>query len=109
MLLFQMIELIELEDYELIPSPEDEQAWNVRILKGDYTETVLRYGTISINEVGEGIMNFNFFVVSSPDTDLTSEDLGLQEYAGDLLQAIIRDGMETGSVVTREKVNGNYQ
>lgn len=54
-------------------------------------------------------MNFNFFVVSSPDPDLTSEDLGLQEYAGDLLQAIIRDGMETGSVVTREKVNGNYQ
>ena len=101
--------MIELEDYELVPSAEDEQAWNVRILKGDYTETVLRCGTISINEVGQGIMNFNFFVVSSPDPDLTSEDLGLQEYAGDLLQAIIRDGMETGSVVTREKVNGNYQ
>ena len=56
--------MIELEDYELVPSAEDEQAWNVRILKGDYTETVLRFGTISINEVGQGIMNFNFFVVS---------------------------------------------
>ena len=106
MLLSQMIEL---EDYELIPSPEDEQAWNVRILTGDYIETVLRFGTISINESGPGIMNFNFFVVSSPDPDLTSEDIALQEYAGDLLQAIIKDGIETGSVITREKVNGNYQ
>ena len=93
--------MIELKDYELVPSDEDEQAWNVRLLTGTFVETVLRFGAISLNE--EGIMSFNFYVISSPDPDLTTESIELQEYAGDLLQAIIRDGMETGSVITKEK------
>ena len=96
--------MIELQDYELVPSDEDEQAWNVRLLTGMFIETVLRFGAISLNE--EGIMSFNFHIVSSPDPNLTTESVELQEYAGDLLQAIIRDGMETGSVVTKEKENG---
>ena len=36
--------MIELTDYELIPSEEDGQAWNVRLLTGPFTETVLRFG-----------------------------------------------------------------
>lgn len=95
--------MIELKDYELIPAEDDEQAWNVRVLTGPYNETVLRFGSISINETNEGILTFNFYVVSSPDPDLTTENVDLQEYAGDLLQAIIRDGIETGSTITKEK------
>ena len=95
--------MIELKDYELIPAEDDEQAWNVRVLTGPYNETVLRFGSISINETDEGILTFNFYVVSSPDPDLTTENVDLQEYAGDLLQAIIRDGIETGSTITKEK------
>ena len=95
--------MIELKDYELIPAEDDEQAWNVRVLTGPYNETVLRFGSISINETDEGILTFHFYVVSSPDPDLTTENVDLQEYAGDLLQAIIRDGIETGSTITKEK------
>ena len=69
-----------------------------------FIETVLRFGAISLSE--EGVMSFNFHIVSSPDLDLTPDNVELQEYAGNLLQAIIRDGMETGSVVTKEKENG---
>lgn len=95
--------MLELTDYELVPSDEDDQAWNVRLLTGPFNETVLRFGAISLNE--EGIMSFNFHIVSSPDPELTTEIVELQEYAGDVLQAIIRDGMETGSVITKEKDN----
>ena len=94
--------LIELKDYELIPAEGDDQAWAVRILTGDYTETVLQFQAISFNRVEEGVMSFNFDVVSSPDSELTVENTELQEYAGDLLQAIIRDGIESGSVIARE-------
>jgi len=90
--------LVELKDYELVPAPEDEQAWAVRVLSGDYVETVLRFGTIKANK---GVLNFDFAVISSPDPDLTTEDISLQEYAGDLLQAIIRDGIESGSIITK--------
>jgi hypothetical protein len=95
--------MIELKDYELIPSEEDGQAWNVRLLTGPFTETVLRFGSISFNEIEEGMMSFNFHIVYSPDENLTTEVVELQECAGDLLQAIIRDGIETGSVITKEK------
>ena len=93
--------LVELKDYELIPAEEDEQAWAVRVLSGDYVETVLRFGTISINRVEEGVLTFDFTVISSPDPNLSTEDESLQEYAGDLLQAIIRDGIESGSIITK--------
>jgi hypothetical protein len=94
--------MIELKDYELIPSEEDGQAWNVRLLTGPFTETVFRFGSISFNEIEEGMMSFNFHIVYSPDENLTTEVVELQEYAGDLLQAIIRDGIESGSVITKE-------
>ena len=29
-------------DYQIIPDRADEQAWNVRVLKGPYTETVIK-------------------------------------------------------------------
>lgn len=93
--------LVELKDYELIPAEEDEQAWAVRVLSGDYVESVLRFGTISMNRVEEGVLTFDFTVISSPDPNLSTEDESLQEYAGDLLQAIIRDGIESGSIITK--------
>ena len=93
--------LVELKDYDLIPAEEDEQAWAVRVLSGDYVESVLRFGTISMNRVEEGVLTFDFTVISSPDPNLSTEDENLQEYAGDLLQAIIRDGIESGSIITK--------
>jgi len=95
--------LIELKDYELIPAEGDDQAWAVRILTGDYIETVLQFQAISFNRVEEGVMSFNFDVVSSPDSSLTVEDFNLQQFAGELLEAIIRDGMDTGSVIMKER------
>jgi len=95
--------LIELKDYELIPDNDNINDWNVRILSGDFVETVLKFGAISINEKGKDIMTFNFDVISSPDSELTVDNTELQEYAGDLLQAIIRDGIDTNSVIMKER------
>ena len=95
--------LIELKDYELIPDNDNINDWNVRILSGDFVETVLKFGAISINEKGKDIMTFNFDVISSPDFELTVDNTELQEYAGDLLQAIIRDGIDTNSVIMKER------
>ena len=53
-------------------------------------------------------MTFNFNLVYSPDPDLTIENVDLQEYAGDLLQAIIRDGIDTGSVIMKERDANEY-
>ena len=89
--------------YELIPSDEHEQAWNVRILEGDFVETVLQYGAISFNKVREGEMNFNFSIVSTPDQDLEVSNLDLQKEAGDILQSVIAQAISDGSLMTKEE------
>lgn len=95
----------ENETYELVPSPEDEQAWNVRILDGMYNETVVKYGSISFNEHdGEDeTLSFNFQIVESPDGDLDESDEDLQEFAGKLLEHIIVQAIESQEIEMQER------
>lgn len=80
--------------YEFTPGPEHDQDWHIRILDGMYNETIIKYGAISFNTVAEDTMTFNFDIVSSPDAELTADDLGLQETAGCILQHIIKEAIE---------------
>ena len=92
--------------YEIIPDKGDEQAWNVRILLGQFTETVLRYGVVKFNGKKKD-MTFNFDVVYSPDTELTVNNLELQDFAGIMLENIMEQGIKDGQVVTREIKDAN--
>ena len=93
-------------DYQIIPDKADEQAWNVRVLRGPYTETVLKYGTVKFNEVPKN-MSFDFKIVYTPDTELKTSDTRLQDFAGEMLEKIMARGIEEGSVVTKEVKNAN--
>ena len=94
-------------DYEIIPDRADDQAWNVRVLRGPYTETVLKYGVVRFNEIPKN-MSFNFDIVYSPDTELKFSDESLQDFAGEMLEKIMVQGMKDGDVITREvKPNEN--
>ena len=94
-------------DYQIIPDRSDEQAWNVRGLKGPYTETVIKYGVVKFNEIPKN-MSFNFSIVYTPDTELKVEDLNLQDFAGSMLEKIMAQGIEEGSVITKEVENANH-
>ena len=93
----------ENETYVLVPGGDGDQHWLVRFLEGPFAETVIQFGSISVNEEAQDSMSFNFFVESSPDTELTSENVDLQLWAGDVLQEILREAIETGSAVMKEK------
>jgi len=95
-------------DYQIIPDRNDEQSWNVRILKGIFTETVLKYGTVKFNEIPEN-MSFDFIIVYTPDTELKVSDEKLQEFAGYMLEKIMAQGIEEGSVITKEIKNGKSE
>ena len=97
--------LKENTDYELIPVDVygNDQAWDVRILTGDYTETVIRFGNVAVDGKADQ-MSFNFKVIESPIQDLNSdEDLNLQQHAGDILLAIIEDSIHNKSLVIKDK------
>ena len=98
--------LKENKHYEIIPDKGDEQAWNVRILSGMFTETVLKYGVVKFNGKKKD-MTFNFDIVYTPDTELTVSDLKLQEFAGIMLEQIMAQGMRDNEVITREVKEAN--
>jgi hypothetical protein len=83
---------VENTDYELVPS--EGENWDVRILTGEFTETVLQYGKLVMSDDGEHL-TFNFDVVASPDLELTDENLDLQTHAGKLLSSILENAVAT--------------
>ena len=54
--------LVENKHYEIIPDKTDDKAWNVRVLSGPYTETVIKYGVVKFNGEDKD-MTFNFDII----------------------------------------------
>lgn len=96
--------------YEIIPS-ENPHGWDIRILE-EYPETVISFGALEFVGEGEndedGQISFNFSIVSTPDPDLTTEDLTFQVYVGRILNAILAVAIEEGTLVGKEKDADKY-
>lgn len=89
--------------YELIPVEEvsNDQAWDLRILEGQFVETVIRFGNIRFNQE-QDCLNFNFLVVSTPDPDATVENEDLQILAGQILNSVLEKAAAEDTLVTKE-------
>ena len=83
----------ESKDYELIPLEDDVESWGVRILTGEFSETIIKYGNVGFEGEGEDMMmKFNFDIISTPDEDLEVEtNIELQELARDILFTIFEE------------------
>ena len=76
----------ENKDYELILSEDTTENWNVRILTGDFVETVIEYKAIAFNEIKDHL-SFNYNIISSPF--LTTKDAAMFPFRGELIILII--------------------
>lgn len=97
--------MIENIDYELTLPAGDEDIWHVRILKGDYVETVFHFGALALSERDE--LKFNVEIVSTPDSDLTVDDIEFQQYCGKILQSVLSEAADraiTDNVQSEEEV-----
>jgi len=96
-----MTAMVEGTDYELVPADGTEalndQAWDVRLTTGSFVETVLRFGNIKFN-AEDGCLNFSFMIQSTPDSNISEEDVGLQEHAGDILESILETAAQEGQL-----------
>ena len=92
----------ENKDYELVPDPDDSHAWQIRILTGEFTETVIQYGTIAFNEIKEHF-TFDFSLISSPDEYLSIDNVDLHNVLTRILEDIIERGQEEGWVKLNER------
>lgn len=81
--------LVENTDFELVPNGDD--AWQVRFLSGDFTESVIQFGAIRLKE--NGTLKYNFDLHSSP-IDTNENNPELQRAAGAVLMAILEDALK---------------
>ena len=85
-------------DYELIPCIVDDR-WNVRILTGDFTETVIQFGTLAPN-LKDGTINWSMHIVETPNDDVSRDDPAFQEVCGDILSTILaNDSLQSNKKV----------
>lgn len=83
-------QLKENVDYELVPG--EGENWDIRILLGDFTETVVKFKELRVSEDTD-VLNFNYELVSTPDPDLTEDSLELQQYLADVLGDILENAV----------------
>lgn len=91
--------LEENKDYELAPGDDDH--WYIRILKGEFSETVFRFGVIKVSEDGE-YLKYDANVISTPDEDLDENNEDFQQLTGDILLSVIQSSIDNNWEV-REK------
>lgn len=94
----------ENKDYELILGEDATENWNVRILTGDFTETVIEYKAIAFNEIKDHL-SFNYNIVSSPSV-LSEDNENLQYVTGKILEDIIERGVKDGSIGMMDRKTG---
>lgn len=95
--------LKENEDYELVTNDEYTDAWAIRILKGDFVESIVMISAIELNEKQENV-SFNFRILSTPDPGVVRKDnVKLQEYVADIIYSVIETGLDEGFVELKER------
>lgn len=103
-----MIDLKRLSEdihYQLIPQDGgNSPGWDVRILE-TFPETVIRFGNVEIDGEAEQL-KYSMDIISSPDADLTLDDLTLQEFCGRILSSIIEDSLAHDEIVMTDKNTG---
>ena len=91
-------------DYQLIPSEGsgNDQAWDVRILRDDFAETVVRFGNIRFDDDND-CLRFNYVIQYTPDETLTEEREDLVSYVGDILESVLENAIDEGTLLENER------
>lgn len=78
--------MIENEDYELVPNEND--GWDIKLLTGDFAETIFNFGAIKIADDGE-TMKYSADIIYSPVEDNYDENLEWHQLTGSILLNIM--------------------
>ena len=77
-------------DYELVVADHDH--WHIRILNGEFIESVISFGSIQLGK--DDMLHFDFTLHYSPDPDLTVDDIEIQRYAGKILESVMVSSLD---------------
>jgi len=89
-----MIKFVQGTDYEYVVNDKDLNSVHIKLLTGEYKDTVFKYGKVAIDEKDDNAyLQFNFTVIQSPVNKL-EKMLAFRNYIGDLLSTIITSQLD---------------
>lgn len=83
-------------DYDYVISENDKNSVHIKLLNGDFKDTVYKYGKVGFKEeTGEMVyLQFNFDVLESPIKKV-EKDPKFKNHIGDLLTHLITNNLDT--------------
>jgi hypothetical protein len=79
----------EAVDYEYVIDEKDKSSVHIKLLTGEYKDTIFKYGKVGVKEEDDkAYLQFNFDVIQSSIKNLEKK-LEFRNYIGDLLSIII--------------------
>jgi hypothetical protein len=89
-----MTEFLLDKDYTYIVNDKDVNSVHIKLLTGEYAETIFKFGKVGIDEKdGNAYLQFDFDVLSSP-VKKVAKKLEFRNYIGDLLVSIITSKLD---------------
>ena len=80
-------------DFNLLPAPEDDQAYAIRVLTGPFTGVLYKYFTVRVDEIdGEGVLSYSIETVEGEIDDTVKSEF--DQLTADVLHAIINDFLD---------------
>jgi hypothetical protein len=82
------------KDYAYVVNDKDVNSVHIKLLTGEYAETVFKFGKVGIEEKNNNAyLQFDFDVLSSPIKKV-AKSLEFRNYIGDLLVSIITSKLD---------------
>jgi hypothetical protein len=89
-----MTEFLLDKDYTYIVNDKDINYVHIKLLTGEYAETIFKFGKVGIDEKdGNAYLQFDFDVLSSP-VKKVAKKIEFRNYIGDLLVSIITSKLD---------------
>lgn len=81
-------------DYEFIVDDKDKNSVHIKLLSGDFAETIYKYGKVNVEEKdGNAYLQFDFDVISSP-VKKVNKKIEFRNHIGDVLVNIMMDKLD---------------
>jgi hypothetical protein len=87
-----------------MPNVSNDQAWEVELKEGVYKGTVLVYGNVQYDGINNKLM-FKLGIRETPIENLSNKDPELEDYAGIILEDLIKNNLANGTLVYGKNEN----
>lgn len=87
-----------------MPGVDNDQAWEVLIKEGVYKDTAVVYGGVRYDGI-KNTLSFKLVIRETPIENLTNTDPEFEEYAGLILEDLIKNHLANGTLVYGKNEN----